>query len=278
LHHFAALAGDFQVYEAASYRLIKSFSMPYFNGYCPECLLRGQQVPMKTNLDGFLECPESGLQIALSATYATILRWRGKGQFGESAVQANPGANGLLLAEAKKEEEQETLPDEENLLPNEQALEWYLHELYDNYKVLKAHQFNTKDPVFNVQMGHLSQLKNDQWQKIFGAFLQFCNTGITINIKFDRSFRQWHQLLQQTGLIFDFNWHAWHRGWVNIRNPRFNYQKATLLELSMYLSAIFLSEPYDEGTIEFYFNNKTLEKLMSALEEKALASSPLAGS
>ncbi len=246
-----------------------NFSMLYFNGYCPECQLQGRQVAMKLNGTDFWECPESGLQIVISPPMAVILRWRGQGIFKTDPLTPNiTSVKDLILVEASKEEGQEIMPDTSFILNTEQELHWYLHEMYINWQVFKLHQFNAKDPVFDVQRQRLAAIPKADWQEMGTCFQQFCNTGITINIGHYRGFKQWHQLLVRSQIIFEFNWHAWHRGWVNIRNIKFDYNSISLLELSMCMSAIFLSEPYDEGSIEFYFNNKTLEKIMTAMEEK----------
>jgi hypothetical protein len=243
--------------------------MLYFNGYCPECQLQGRQVAMKLNGTDFWECPESGLQIVLSPPMAAILRWRGQGIFKtDPLTPTRPEAKDLQLVEASKEEGHEIMPDAAYMLNDDQQLDWYLHEIYDNWQILKQHQFNTKDPVFELQRQQLARISKDDWQEIFDSLQQFYLTGITINIGHYKGFKQWHQLLVRSHIIFEFNWHAWHRGWVNIRNIQFDYRTLSLLELSMCLSAIFLSEPYDEGSIEFYFNNKTMEKIMAAMEEK----------
>lgn len=241
--------------------------MHYFNGYCPECLLQGKAIAMRLNEDDFWECPESGLQIVVSPAVATILRWRGQGKF-RSEAAAPPLPDGLVYAEAGKEEGKETAPDLQHLLQDDLALAWYLHEVCDSHKAFRAQQFNSHDPLFDAQRRHLEQIRPEQWQLVFESFRQFSDRGIRFNIRKDPGFRVFEQYLKQAGLVFSFNWQSWHRGWVNIRNIRFAYSKSSLLELSMYLSAIFQSEPFDEGTIEFYFNNKTLQRILQAMMEQ----------
>lgn len=55
----------------------------YWNGYCPECWLKGEKVRMKLNSDDFFECEKSGLQIVLTFPnfFASILKFRGKGKW-----------------------------------------------------------------------------------------------------------------------------------------------------------------------------------------------------
>ena len=243
--------------------------MLLFDGYCPESLLQGHQVPMQLNTDDFWESPATRLQICVAPPHAVILRWRGKGQL-RLEQSSSLAPDGLILTEACKEAGEEILPAADFLIANEQQLEWYLHEVCDELATVKAHQFDSKNPVFDQQRRHLATIQPEVWQQVFDEFCAFCNTGITINIRLYKPFQQWHHTLAQNGILFDFNWHTWHRGWINIRQPRFNYQKASLLELSMYLSAIFMSEPFDEGSIEFYFNNKTLEKIIQAIQHQTI--------
>lgn len=54
-----------------------------FNGYCPECKLNGEDVPMRLNAHDFYESEKTGLQIAISfpGVQAVVLNFRGKGDF-----------------------------------------------------------------------------------------------------------------------------------------------------------------------------------------------------
>lgn len=236
-----------------------------FKGYCPECLLKGEEVLMQLNREGYLECPACQLQITLQQEVAAILRWRGQGSI-QPAI--TPFEVSVLLTETSKEEGQETEPAYDHSLKEMWELEWYLHEVYDDYKAFKRHQFDTKDPLFAHQRAMLDAIGPAQWQQLFESYLACRNSGISINVVQHPLFKICHRLLLRYGVIFEFKWHAWHRGWVNVRNPKFNFYGASLLELSMYLSAIFLSEPYDEGSIEFYFNNKTLDRIIMAMEHR----------
>jgi|ERR1017187_290631 hypothetical protein len=55
----------------------------FWNGYCPECWLKGEKEKMRLNSNDFFECEKSGLQIVLSfpGFFATILKFRGKGEW-----------------------------------------------------------------------------------------------------------------------------------------------------------------------------------------------------
>lgn len=238
--------------------------MHLFDGYCPQCLLQGHAQPMQLNTDDFWECAACRLQVVVAPPLAGILRWRGQGAMRHPVRPAPGEATGLVLAETGREEQDETQPDIGALLQDAWSLEWYLHQVFDSRKDFSAHQFHAKDPVFAQQILKLQQLKPDQWQLLFESYWQFSNAGIRFNIRKAPGFRIFEQYLRQFGVLFDFKWQVWHQGWNNIRNIRFPYSRSTLLELSMYLSAIFLSEPYDEGTVEFYFNNKTLERILEA--------------
>jgi hypothetical protein len=55
----------------------------FWNGYCPECWLKGKRERMRLNSFDFFECEKSGLQIMLFVTGVAgiILKFRGKGKF-----------------------------------------------------------------------------------------------------------------------------------------------------------------------------------------------------
>jgi len=102
----------------------------YFDGYCPESLLKGRQVEMKLNRDDFWESLETGLQMTVFPPYAAILSWRGKGKFRESSNEiASDELVGLIMTAAQTEEGKEIFPDEEKIIHNKVELEQYLHAI-----------------------------------------------------------------------------------------------------------------------------------------------------
>jgi hypothetical protein len=102
----------------------------YFDGYCPESLLKGKQVEMKLNKDDFWESLETGLQMTVFPPYAAILRWRGKGKFRESSNEiASDELVGLVLTAAATETGMEIFPDKEKIICNNVDLERYLSEI-----------------------------------------------------------------------------------------------------------------------------------------------------
>lgn len=103
----------------------------FFDGYCPESVLKGKQVEMRLNEDDFWESEATGLQVAVFPPFATILRWRGKGKFRQSSDVALNTFTGLLITEAQLEDGQEILPDEGKIITNDFDLEWYLDSVYD---------------------------------------------------------------------------------------------------------------------------------------------------
>ncbi|MEO6681199.1 MAG: hypothetical protein ABIN48_00095 [Ginsengibacter sp.] len=119
----------------------------YFDGYCPECLIKGVQVEMRLNENDFWESEKTGLQITVFPPFATILRWRGKGKFRHSSDVASNSLAGLILAEAKKEEGEEIFPEEEKILVNKLDLEKYLGEIYKSKEDLDADKLNLKNPI-----------------------------------------------------------------------------------------------------------------------------------
>lgn len=71
----------------------------HWNGYCPESLLRDEQVRMRLNQDDFFESEATGLQIAvLTGVQAVILKFRGKGKFRETPTYGDDVEMSELLS------------------------------------------------------------------------------------------------------------------------------------------------------------------------------------
>ena len=106
----------------------------YFDGYCPESMLKGKKVEMKLNEDDFWESEETGLQIAVFPPYAAVLKWRGQGKFRRSSDVASNVLGDLVMTATQTEEGKEIMPDEDKLIHNEKEFEGYLGKVYNTRK------------------------------------------------------------------------------------------------------------------------------------------------
>ena len=97
----------------------------YFDGYCPESLLKGDYVEMKLNSHDFWESEETGLQMTVFPPYATILKWRGKGNFRTSSPKGSDILAGLVFTEPLHDEPG-IFPDEQKIIHNEEELKLYI--------------------------------------------------------------------------------------------------------------------------------------------------------
>jgi hypothetical protein len=102
----------------------------YFDGYCPESLLKGKQVEMRLNEDDFWESEATGLQMTVFPPYAAILRWRGKGNLRELSGKASDELTGLVMAMAHVEDGKEIFPDKQNILNDKSLLKSNLEKIY----------------------------------------------------------------------------------------------------------------------------------------------------
>jgi len=237
----------------------------YFDGYCPESLIKGKQVEMRLNEDDFWESEATGLQMTVFPPFATILRWRGKGKFRQSSDVASNSLVGLVMTEAKKEDGKETFPDEESIINNNFDLEWYLDEIYDSKEEFDAAKFNPNDLVFNKQKNYLNSIPKHEFQKLVGMFDKLKSEGDSDKFISSETFQELHEMLYDMKLIFDFNWMAWHDGWKNINDTNYDFSSCSLLDTSMYLTAIFRADRFSDGTIEQNFRNGTLDKIFDRL-------------
>ncbi len=242
----------------------------YFDGYCPESLLKGSHVEMRLNDDDFWESEKTGLQITVFPPYATILRWRGKGKFRKTSGIASNTLVGLIYTEAKHDEGKEIFPEEDNIISNKIDLEWYIDEIHPNKEAFDAAKFNPHDPVFKEKEKHLNAIPKAEFIKMVELFSRLKQQDNNDNFMGSKIFGELHSLLYNLKLIFDFKWMNWHSGWKTINNPNADYSTCSLLEISMYLTAIFRADRFSDGTIEEHFNNGTLQKIFDRIENIAL--------
>lgn len=169
------------------------------------------------------------------------------------------------MTQAKKEEGKEIFPDEENIINNKFELEWYLDEIYKDKEEFEAAKFNPNDSVFEEQKQYLNTIPKEEFQKLHQLFEPLKKYGSEKNFMSSDTFQELHEMLYEMKLIFSYKWMAWHKGWKIINDTNFDYSKSSLLDISMYLTAIFRADRFSNGTIEQNFKNGTLDKIFTAL-------------
>lgn len=241
----------------------------FFDGYCPESLLKGKQVEMRLNEDDFWESEATGLQMTIFPPFAAILRWRGKGKFRQSSDDvASNSLVGLVMTQAKQDEGKEIFPDEENTINNKFDLEWYLDEIYKSKEEFDANKFNSNDPVFEEQEQYLNSLTKKELENLFELYEQLSTKGYDTGFMSSETFHELHKTIYELKLIFNFKWMTWHSGWKSINDTSFDYSLSSLLDISMYLTAIFRADLFSDGTIEQNFKNGTLDKIFRRLKDE----------
>ena len=242
----------------------------YFDGYCPESLLKGEQEEMKLNENDFWESETTGLQMSIFSPYAAILRWRGNGKFRVSSVLASDVLTGLIMAGTLQEDEKEIFPDLENIIHNKFDLAWYIDEIYKSKKEMDAEKFDYNDPALETQRQYLSSLTKSDFKIILDSYEQLAANGFENDCMHGAAFSQFHQSLYDLNLIFNFKWMAWHSGWKNLNDSSFDFSQSTLLDLSMYLTAICRADRFNEGTIEQHLKNGSIGKVVERLKMLAI--------
>ena len=239
----------------------------YFDGYCPESLLKGNQVEMRLNEDDFWESEATGLQISVFPPYAVILDWRGKRKFRSSSGTASNLFTGLIMTEPQAEEGKEIFPDEDKILHDAFEIDRHTGQLYKSKEEMDAAKFNPGDPVFETQKQYLNTLSKQDLGRLIELQKLFTGNGYGGEFAATDTFEKLHETLYELKLIFNFKWMAWNSGWKNINDTNFDYSNSSLLDLSMYLTAIFRQDRFCDGTIEGNFKNGTLDKIFNKLKD-----------
>lgn len=128
-------------------------------------------------------------------------------------------------------------------------------------------KFNTGDPVFAEQERHLNSIPEAEWQRLYQLYKAIPRSGNGSEFMDSEPFRDLHTSLYDLKLIFDFDWTGWETGWKNINDKTFDFAGCSLLELSMYLTAIFRADRFCDGEIECRFKDGTLGKIFNALNQ-----------
>lgn len=235
----------------------------YFDGFCPESQLQGKQVDMRLNEDDFWESEATGLQITVFPPYAAILGWRGKGRFRPTSAPACQSLSGLVMTAARTAAGKEIFPDEASKLGNKPDLEKYILEICDSKEAFDAARTITGDPDLTTQEKYLSSIPHADLQALVELFDQAKEQGKVFTES--EEFHRLHKLLYDMQIIFNFDWMEWQKGQQEIKDSISDLSTCSILEFSMYLTAIFRAERFHEGSIEANYRNGTLNKLFNGL-------------
>jgi hypothetical protein len=238
-----------------------------FDGYCPESLLKGIKAEMRLNEDDFWESEATGLQVSVFPPFAAVLPWRGASKFRTSSPLASQTVSGLMLVETQIDEGREFLPDEQRSLGDDWDLEAYILRVYPNKAEFEAAKIKLDDPLFVGQSQRLEDIPKPAMAELVSLFESIKPVSEGQSIMGQEAFRALHKRLYGLNIVFNFDWMDWKKGQRAAWNPETDYSNASLLELSMYLTVIFRSDRFNEGTIDECYRNGTLKKIFDRLKQ-----------
>jgi hypothetical protein len=238
-----------------------SADLRYFDGYCPACRLKEKQEQLRLNSNDFWECISCHLQLTSFAPYAAVLRWRGEGKFRETVDYAHNHHTKLILTETSLEGGQEIFPDPREVFYDNSELEEYLECIYDSEEAYHNDQFDLNDPVLQRQGVYLETIATEEWVDLVELYTEVKREGLQSD-----SFDAFHQKLYEQQIIFSFKWQKWTEGITILQDPTADFSYCSLLQLSMYITLIFRSDRFSDGTIQQCLVNGVLDKLICRLE------------
>ena len=234
----------------------------YFKGYCPACSLNGKQQKLRLNSNDFWECISCHLQLTTFAPYAALLRWRGEGKFRQAVDYAHNHYDQLILTGTSLEPGNDIFPDPRAVFYNKIEIEEYIECIYDTEVAYHHDQFDPNDSVFEKQEQYLETIATEEWVDLVELFKEVKREGMQSD-----SFHAFHQKLYEQKIIFAFKWHKWYAGHKDLQDAAVDFSSCSLLQFSMYLTAIFRADHFNEGTIQQFLNSGVLDKLMRRVEE-----------
>jgi hypothetical protein len=234
----------------------------YFDGYCPECNLKGKQQALRLNSNDFWECVTCHLQLTSFAPYAVILRWRGEGVFRQTEDFARKHYDKLILTGTSQEPGNNIFPDPRQVFYDRMDLAEYLESVYESEEAYHNDQFDTADPVLQRQEGYLETIATEEWVDLVELYKEVQREGLQSD-----SFHAFHQKLYEQKIIFAFKWQKWTEGMKALQDSNVDLSNSSLLQLSMYLTLIFRADRFNNGITQQCLRNGVLDKLIKRLEE-----------
>lgn len=234
----------------------------FFDGYCPESILKGEKVVMLLNEDDFFESPTTGLQMTCFPPYATILKWRGKGKFKFHRYEAPDYYRGLIFAKASNERNREIYPDQNEILTDSFELKQYLQTVSPSYEEYEKKHFDKEAELFKKQQEHLQSIATEEWENLIELYKIVEKEGLD-----GEAFSQFHEMLYDLEIIFDFDWKNSGCARKLFADECLNFSDCDLFQLSVYLTIIFRSGRFNDVSTITAFDNRILDKLIARVKE-----------
>ncbi len=219
---------------------------------------------MRLNEYDFWESEKTGLQIAISEPYAVILKWRGKKELKESGPKGSDMHYALLLTESMDIKGEEILPYKEGLFEYEYKfdLEDYIESIYDTEGEYQKEIFNPNDSIFKKQKKHLEKIPKEKYIELIGLYKEAKKDWYR-----GEKFSEFHEMLYHLKIIFSLNWMRWTAGKRMLMNNNIDYSKCSLLDLSMFITAIFRSDRFDDVSIKEFEEKGVVQKIFEKWQQ-----------
>ena len=243
-----------------------------FNGNCPECILHNDgSFDMLLNNDDYWESKQTGLQIAVAPPFAVILPWRGEGDY--KVLQAAIPPADLIYCGVCIDDAGNFLPDQSQPILESIQLEAYLEGVYTSWNEWVASSYDLRGRLLHKHEQHLNNFTPPMRMEIKQAILDFLATVSNIDKpstpdELSSAFQTLRSVFSLYAFAAPFQWMAWPVGLQQLNDRSFLFSNCTLLDLTKYLQVITKSNKLNPETLNHWYNNGQLVKLMSSLADQ----------
>lgn len=130
------------------------------------------------------------------------------------------------------------------------------------------HDETTDAAVLEQQQQNLEQIPAAEWNELLRLYDAVDMSSAKRPYHYPDSFEPFHQKLYDLKMIFSFPWMQWDEGRAKYDDPAFDFRACSLLEASMFLTAIMRSERFCDGTIISAFESGKVPALMEGIRNK----------
>ena len=141
-------------------------------------------------------------------------------------------------------------------------LEEYFETIYNTEKEYQKRIFNPDDIIIKEQNEHLKKIAKENYFELIEQYYK-----ATENSFKEESYYSFHEMLYDLKIVFPFNRTTWVEGKRFLNKKNIYLSKSTLLDLSMFLTAIFRSDRFDDVSIKRFEGNGTIAKIFERLGE-----------
>jgi hypothetical protein len=124
---------------------------------------------------------------------------------------------------------------------------------------------NKEEDAVRNQRQYLETVSHSAFNDLIKSYESFKSVERTTRASESKEFNELFEKIHELQLVFPFDWKNWDEGWLNLKSQNPDFTGSSIVDISMYPTALFRAGRFEEGLVEKYIRNGIFEKIFNRL-------------